>query len=267
MAIVALSLGISLGSCKKQEPSDLTRESIIPAPVSVTATGGYFTISKNTDIYFKGETEELKQVAQYLADRLKPATGFDIEVIQTAGEPKKGSICFTLSGDGTNPADESYELNISKKVLQISAVNAAGAFRAVQTVRQLFPADIELSAPGAGPWMVPTGIISDYPDYSYRGMMLDVARHFFSVDDVKRVIDLISYYKLNVLHLHLSDDQGWRIEIKSWPNLTMHGGSTEVGGGEGARSREEGCPAGIRRLHRGQGPSPPIRLASEPLSC
>ncbi len=239
MAIVALSLGISLGSCKKQEPSDLTRESIIPAPVSVTATGGYFTISKNTDIYFKGENEELNQVAQYLADRLKPATGFDIEVIQTTGEPKRGSIYFVLTGDGTNPADESYELNISKKVLQISAVNAAGAFRAVQTVRQLLPAEIELSTAGEGPWMVPTGIISDYPDYSYRGMMLDVARHFFSVDDVKRVIDLISYYKLNVLHLHLSDDQGWRIEIKSWPNLALHGGSTEVGGGEGGFFTQE----------------------------
>ncbi|MCI0523264.1 MAG: beta-N-acetylhexosaminidase [Bacteroidales bacterium] len=239
MAIVALSLGISLGSCKKQEPSDLTKESVIPAPVSVTATGGYFTISKNTDIYIKGESEELRQVAQHLADRLKPATGFEMEIIQTSGEPKRGSIFFLLTGDGTNPADESYELAIGKKVMQVSAVNPAGAFRAIQTIRQLLPPEIELSTSGEGPWMVPTGVISDYPDYSYRGMMLDVARHFFSVEEVKRVIDLIAYYKLNVLHLHLTDDQGWRIEIKSWPNLTAHGGSTEVGGGEGGFFTQE----------------------------
>lgn len=239
MAIVALTLGISLGSCSKQAPSDLSRASIIPAPVSVSATGEYFTITPNTDIYIKGESEELRQVARYLADRLKPATGFDMEIIQTAGEPKRGSISFLLSGDGSNPADESYEINISRKVMQISAVNPSGAFRAVQTIRQILPPEIEHQALGEGPWIVPTGIISDYPDYSYRGMMLDVARHFFSVEDVKRVIDLISYYKMNVLHLHLTDDQGWRIEIKSWPNLTAHGGSTEVGGGEGGFFTQE----------------------------
>ncbi|MCU0376739.1 MAG: beta-N-acetylhexosaminidase [Bacteroidales bacterium] len=239
MAIIALSLGISLGSCKRQEASDLTRESLIPLPVSVAATGEYFTISEKTDIYFKGESEELKQVAQQLADRLRPSTGFEIEIIQASSEPKRGSIYFLLTGDGTNPADESYELTISKKFMKISAVNPSGAFRAVQTIRQLLPPEIELSTVGEGPWMVPTGIINDNPDYSYRGMMLDVARHFFSVEDVKRVIDLISYYKLNVLHLHLTDDQGWRIEIKSWPNLTAHGGSTEVGGGEGGFFTQE----------------------------
>lgn len=82
-------------------------------------------------------------------------------------------------------------------------------------------------------WEVPTGSIIDYPEYGYRGSMLDVARHFFTVDQVKRYIDLIAGLKMNVLHLHLTDDQGWRIEIKSWPKLTSHGGKTEVGGGEG----------------------------------
>jgi len=78
-----------------------------------------------------------------------------------------------------------------------------------------------------------TGTITDYPVYSYRGAMLDVSRHFFGVDEVKQVIEYLAFYKMNVLHLHLSDDQGWRIEIKSWPNLTLHGGSTQVGGGRG----------------------------------
>jgi len=87
--------------------------------------------------------------------------------------------------------------------------------------------------------VIPTGTITDQPEYEYRGAMLDVSRHFFQVDDVKRFIDLISYYKMNALHLHLSDDQGWRIEIKSWPNLAIHGGSTQVGGGTGGYYTQE----------------------------
>jgi hexosaminidase len=101
----------------------------------------------------------------------------------------------------------------------------------VQTIAQLVP--IQSTGTVGYEGHIATGTIRDYPTYAWRGSMLDVARHFFSVDDVKRYIDLISYYKMNVLHLHLSDDQGWRIEIKSWPNLTMHGGSTQVGGGKG----------------------------------
>jgi hexosaminidase len=84
-----------------------------------------------------------------------------------------------------------------------------------------------------GPWAIATGTITDFPAYSYRSSMLDVSRHFFGVDDVKRYIDFLAYYKMSALHLHLSDDQGWRIEIKSWPNLTAHGSTTQVGGGKG----------------------------------
>jgi hexosaminidase len=87
--------------------------------------------------------------------------------------------------------------------------------------------------------LIPTGTIRDYPTYAWRGSMLDVSRHFFSVADVKRYIDLISHYKMNVLHLHLTDDQGWRIEIKSWPNLAVHGGTTQVGGGKGGFYTQE----------------------------
>jgi len=88
-------------------------------------------------------------------------------------------------------------------------------------------------------WLIPTGIITDEPNFEYRGVMLDVARHFFSVDDVKKYIEVLTYYKINKLHLHLSDDQGWRIEIKSWPKLTTVGGSTEVGGGAGGFYTQE----------------------------
>ncbi|MCL4144066.1 UNVERIFIED_CONTAM: hypothetical protein GTU68_042336, partial [Idotea baltica] len=91
----------------------------------------------------------------------------------------------------------------------------------------------------AGPFEIATGTIRDYPNYGYRGAMLDVARHFFDVEEVKHYIDLISTYKMNALHLHLTDDQGWRIEIKSWPKLTEIGGSSEVGGGKGGFFTQE----------------------------
>jgi hexosaminidase len=238
-ASIMLLIAFTVGSCKKKSLSDLSNESIIPAPVSITATGDYFKLNSGTDIYITGESEELKQIGQYLAEKLKPATGFEIEVKQATEASGRGNICLILSGNGTNPGDESYELNITKKNLQLSATTPAGIFRGIQTIRQILPAKIELSTPQEGPWKIPSGTITDRPDYDYRGAMLDVSRHFFGVDDVKRFIDLISYYKMNVLHLHLSDDQGWRIEIKSWPNLAIYGGSTQVGGGAGGYYTQE----------------------------
>jgi hexosaminidase len=186
--------------------SDLSKESIIPKPVSVTATGGNFTLKANTDIYIQGESEELKQIGQYLANRLKPATGFEIEVSTTVKPPKSG-IYLTLTGADAKLGKEGYELIISKKILKLSANDPAGLFRGIQTIRQILPARIELTTRQEGPWQIATGTITDYPDYSYRGAMLDVSRHFFGVADIKRFIDLISYYKMNALHLGLSNDQ------------------------------------------------------------
>lgn len=225
-------------ACTKKVPSDLTKESIIPKPVSVIATGDYFSINAKTAIYVQGESPELKNIGQFLADRLNPATGLAIEVKAATAEPATG-IFLTLNGTEIKPGDESYEIAISKKLLKLSANSPAGLFLGVQTIRQLLPAGIELASKQEGIWQIATGTITDAPEYSYRGSMLDVARHFFGVADVKRYIDLISYYKMNVLHLHLSDDQGWRIEIKSWPNLTTHGGSTQVGGAAGGFYTQE----------------------------
>jgi hexosaminidase len=117
--------------------------------------------------------------------------------------------------------------------VRITAASPAGVFYGVQTLRQLLPWSVELRGARPHAVAVPTGHIADQPRFAWRGAMLDVARHFFKPDDVKRYIDLIALYKLNRLHLHLSDDQGWRIEIEAWPNLTTHGGSTAVGGGPG----------------------------------
>jgi hexosaminidase len=238
-AVIIIFMFVINMSCKTKTPTDLSQESIIPKPVSITATGDSFAINAGTDIYIQGESDELKQIGQYLADRLKPSTGFGIDVKSTSEAPRSGNIYLTMSGADAKPGDEGYELTVTKNIVKLAANSPAGLFRGIQTIRQILPANIELATKQDGPWKIATGTIIDYPDYSYRGAMLDVARHFFSVDDVKRFIDFLACYKLNVLHLHLSDDQGWRIEIKSWPNLATYGGSTQVGGGKGGYYTQE----------------------------
>ena len=156
-----------------------------------------------------------------------------MKVISDGSKPGRGDIFLSLSQGDTVLGDEGYELEVTSKLLKITASKPAGLFYGVQTVRQLLPASVEMTTPQEGPWEIPTGTIRDYPVYSYRGAMRDVARHFFPAEDIKIFIDQMAAYKMNVLHLHLSDDQGWRIEISSWPNLAIHGGSTQVGGGEG----------------------------------
>jgi hexosaminidase len=235
-SVIFLMLIIGV-SCKVSVPSDLTKESLIPKPVSVTSTGDYFNLQEGAVIYVQGGNEEIKKTGQYLAGQLKPATGLDLEVVETTNAPGAGNIYLTLDAGFSAGGNEGYELSITKEIVKITASAPEGLFRGVQTLRQLLP--VTAATAETEPIKMATGVITDYPVYAYRGAMLDVARHFFGVDDVKRFIDLMSAYKMNVLHLHLSDDQGWRIEIKSWPNLTIHGGSTQVGGGNGGFYTQE----------------------------
>jgi len=239
IAVIFIIMLVIQISCKEKIPSDLSKESIIPKPVAITATGDFFTVKSRTDIYIQSESDELLKIGQYLASRLKPATGFGIDVKVAEKAPGSGNIYLTLSGDDAKLGDEGYILTITKKMVMLTAGSPAGLLRGVQTIRQILPVEVELATKQEVPWEIATGTITDYPDYSYRGAMLDVARHFFSVDDVKRFIDFLAYYKMNALHLHLSDDQGWRIEIKSWPELTTHGGNTQVGGDRGGYYTQE----------------------------
>jgi hexosaminidase len=221
--------------------SDLSKSDLIPKPVTIVSTGGYFSLKTETGIYINGNSNELIQIGQYLSDKLKLSTGFKIDVKTAIKAPGSGNIYLTLTEDNSrlNLGDEGYELNITKKLVLLTANTPAGLFRGIQSIRQLLPAKIEKTTKQEGPWEIATGTITDYPSYSYRGVMLDVSRHFFGVQDVQKLIEYLVYYKLNTLHLHLSDDQGWRIEIKSWPELTKHGGSTQVGGGKGGFYTQE----------------------------
>jgi hexosaminidase len=232
-AFLIMAGAAAIFSCSTENPARLTEQSLIPLPVSVVASDSYFTLTGSTDIYVDEGTEELQRIGQYLADKLNPATGLGIEVKATGQPPQSGHIYLNLTKNDSELGDEGYELSVTTEGVKLSANGPEGLFRGIQTLRQVLPARIEKSSKQSGDWKLPAGTIRDFPTYEHRGVMLDVARHFFSVEDVKRYIDLIAAYKMNVLHLHLSDDQGWRIEIKSWPRLTTHGGSTQVGGGKG----------------------------------
>jgi hexosaminidase len=232
-----------LGSCKQSKPTSpeaaLLFESVIPRPVSATPTGKTFSLKNETKIMVDATAVGAKEVAQYLAGRIGPATGFLFSVEETTGEVPDDAIYLTTTGGDAELGEEGYEITIDEDQLKVVANSAAGLFYSVQTIRQLLPEKVELTDVQEGPWDIATGTIRDYPEFGWRGSMLDVSRHFFGVDDVRRYIDLITAYKMNVLHLHLSDDQGWRIEIKSWPNLAIHGGSTQVGGGKGGYYTQE----------------------------
>ncbi|WP_252230572.1 family 20 glycosylhydrolase [Clostridium sp. ZBS15] len=220
-----------------------SKNDIIPRPLNYKKGDGNFILTKDTSIYVKGntkeETEEISKIAEFIRGKLKASTGFELNIIK-GKEGKSGSIYLTTIGSEENQGNEGYEMVTTPKNVKILAYKAEGISRGVQTLRQLFPPDIEKNTIATDvEWSVPASIIDDKPEYNYRGIMIDVARHFFTIDEVKRQIDYAAQYKINRVHLHLSDDQGWRLEIKKYPDLTTIGGSTEVGGGKGGYYKQE----------------------------
>jgi hexosaminidase len=206
---------------------------VIPAPESVTpGDGSTFTLTDTTRITTPAGSSEAGRVGDHLATLLRRSTGFALPVAPS-NDNGAGAIALSLTPDAADLGTEGYELVVTSTAVSIAAAQPEGLFRGVQTLRQLLPAAVESATAQPGPWQIASTRITDRPRFAWRGAMLDVARHFFSVDDVKSYLDTIALYKLNRLHLHLSDDQGWRIEIASWPELTTRGGSTAVGGGPG----------------------------------
>lgn len=208
---------------------------LVPAPVSVEpAFRGEFLLTPTTPIIVQPADDRAVRVASHLAALIAASPEIMTKIRTDVGEPPAGSIALLLAADPPL-GDEGYSLDVTPERITIRASQPAGLFYGVQTLRQLLPASIEYEAAPrvSSPIPVRPGRIVDRPRFAWRGAMLDVARHFFSVADVQRYVDLMALYKLNRLHLHLADDQGWRVEIKAWPNLTAHGGSTEVGGGPG----------------------------------
>ncbi len=209
-------LVFSCNNEKKSTPIDSgtdTRYHIIPQPVSLTAKTGDFKITGDTKILLASSDEGLKTAAAHLASLLIKATGTTIAPAE--GDEGKDAFLFQLDPSITN--DEGYSLIVTPYDVTIKAKTGAGAFYAVQTLRQLMPIEAESSVMTA--LSIPCVEIIDSPRYTYRGMHLDVGRHFFGVNDVKKYIDVMALHKMNRFHWHLTEDQGWRIEIKKYPKL------------------------------------------------
>jgi hexosaminidase len=213
-----------------------TFDVVIPRPRLVEpAGGGRFTVTAETVITVAPGDERASWVARYLADWIGLAAGAQPPRVLADGSVPANAIALVIDAAAA-ASPEGYELRVEAGGVTIRAREAAGLFYGVQTLRQLLPAFVEYDAirPAKDrPVTAPAIRIVDAPRFAWRGAMLDVARHFFGVADVKRFIDLLVVYKINRLHLHLADDQGWRIEIKKWPELTRRGGASEVGGGAG----------------------------------
>ncbi|KEO74086.1 beta-N-acetylhexosaminidase [Anditalea andensis] len=217
---------------------NLDQHAIIPQPRSVIGKGGTFQIDNKTKIVVDGNEERIDYAVGFFQQLIKRSTGFTLQR-SSDKRARNNVIYFKIDASSGIPVD-GYTLDIDDNHINIIASTSSGLFNGVQTLRQIMPSDIERGkTSGKKKWVIPTGTIEDAPEYGYRGAMLDVARHFFSVEDVKHFIDQIAKYKINKLHLHLSDDQGWRIEIKSWPLLTTVGGATAVGGGKGGFYTQE----------------------------
>lgn len=216
---------------------------IVPKPLKYIKGNGKFIITKDTSIYVKGntneETEEISKIAEAFNSKIKTSTGFELNIVRNEN-PIAGSIYLTTTSGKVNDGDEAYKITVTPENANIIASKPEGIFRGIQTLRQLLPPDIEKDTLVTDmEWSIESSTIEDRPEYIYRGLMIDVARHFFNVDEIKRQIDVAAQYKINKIHLHLSDDQGWRLEIEKWPDLAIIGGSSEVGGGSGGYYTQE----------------------------
>ncbi|HVG14146.1 MAG TPA: beta-N-acetylhexosaminidase, partial [Chitinophagaceae bacterium] len=217
--LVALSFSVLLmtGSFA-QSPGNIA---IIPEPVSLTKGTGLFELPKN--IVIEAATGAgLNATTSLLKERLSIPTG---SVVTVAGSSSAATIRLSLNKQANSTiGKEGYQLSVTPKLITIKANEAAGLYYGAQTLIQLFPKEIEGSSLAKGvTWTAPVVEITDYPRFQWRGLMFDVARHFFTKADVKQYINDMVRYKYNLLHLHLTDDEGWRIQIKSLPRLTEVG--------------------------------------------
>ncbi len=217
LGIAMLVSGCSSGSHRN---SDKTI-ALIPTPVSITTLSGSFVFSDKSRIVLSVLNSETRLAADYLARLIKNPTGLALSV-DVGTKPARNSVFMTL--DTAIKNDEGYLLKVTPKKIIIKAKSAVGLFYAVQTIRQLLPVEVENQVVVEGIKLsVPACEIKDEPRFVYRGMHLDVGRHMFPVASIKRYIDMIALHKMNKFHWHLTEDQGWRIEIKKYPKLTETG--------------------------------------------
>ena len=219
MNLATAALLFVAASCSDNKTCDTAcnQPALIPVPEEMTLGTGCFTLTKGATIAIETPSEELEGIARYFNEKTSPATGFELS------RGKSGKITFSLTDDEAL-GDEGYQLSVTKGSIKVTAHKPAGVFYGVQTILQLMPPEIKSQSVQADKkWTIPCVEIKDRPKFVWRGMMLDVSRHFFTKEEVMKYIDEIAEYKLNVFHWHLTDDQGWRIQIESLPKLTEVG--------------------------------------------
>lgn len=185
---------------------------VIPAPQSLVQHDGYFKLGNGTS--FGAASPEAKTIAEFFAAKMRTATGYNIQV----GE--KGNITLNLDVAADVPNEEGYTLEVTNQGATVTAKTAQGLFYGMQTFMQLLPAEIESAQKVSGiAWQAPLVSVKDAPRFGYRGIHIDPCRHFMPIENMKKYIDVLSLFKINRIHWHLTDDQGWRIEIKKYPKL------------------------------------------------
>ncbi len=199
--------------------------SIIPQPRHILKRDGYFELNSNARLFFSPNSSITDSFIQYVCEQFHYYTNSSLPVTQNI---QNASIIFSIEEQAQNINQESYQIAITLDKITLSASKPQGLFYAVQTLLQIIQNQHHSS------FSIPCLEIEDYPSFQWRGMLLDCVRHYMTVDFIKRYIDLLAFHKLNTLHLHLTDDQGWRMEIQSYPRLT------EVG----AWRKENGKPYG-----------------------
>jgi len=219
--------------------SQQTGISIIPRPVSITAQEGAFEIRPDTRIVVQAQA---KAIGDQLAQWLRPATGFALTVQE--GDVKADGLVLTINPGLAGLGQEGYRLTVTPTQALVESTTAAGVFYGIQTLRQLLPVEVFGRAKAQSvAWRIPCVRIEDQPRFGWRGMHLDVSRHFMPKAFVKKYIDLLALHKMNRFHWHLSDDQGWRIEIRRYPKLTEVGAwrtETLIGRPSGRNAKYDG---------------------------
>ena len=229
--LLALSMAVAMTGlftqCQSSGNNQQTEQTaLIPIPQTVTYAETAFKISQGTTIGLESSSAELLSIADYFNHKVNPALGYSLEV------KEQGDIQFSLIN---NPdlGNEGYHLKVEKRQITIEANQPAGIFYGVQTLLQMLPKEIRSQQVQHDvEWAIAGADITDKPQFPWRGLMLDVSRHWFTKEEVMRFIDELAEYKMNVFHWHLTDDQGWRIEIKSLPNLTAKGAWRAKRGGQ-----------------------------------
>jgi hexosaminidase len=198
---------------------------IIPQPAELKKGEGFFKLNPNSGISCPANNAETKWIADQLASQLSRVTGYKFPVLSGIMTTGLGNITMNINAvPDPKLGKEGYALKVTETITTITANTPAGIFYGVQTFKQLLPDEVEGTTVAAGiVWQAPVVEVNDQPRFGWRGLMLDVSRHFFTKEEVKRYIDDMAKYKYNVLHLHLTDDHGWRLEIKSLPKLTEVG--------------------------------------------